>query len=270
MIGFGSLAGLWPFHTWSPDGHVAAPTAVSMLHAGVLMKLGAYGIIRVGIFLLPEGADWWMPVLIALGTVNVLYGAMSAMSQQDLKYIIGYSSVSHMGYVLMGIATLDSIGMGGAVLQMFSHGIMTALMFTLVGAIYDRAHVRDINVLNGLFGRMGVTCFFFAIAGLCSLGLPGMSGFIAEFMVFTGAFRTYLPLAILAVVGAALTAVYILRLLARTFFGEPDVRWSGLSDAGVMEKSVAGAFVLVIIFVGVWPEPILRVINVSIPTIPGV
>ena len=270
MIGFGSLAGLWPFHTWSPDGHVAAPTAVSMLHAGVLMKLGAYGIIRVGIFLLPEGAEWWMPVLIALGTVNVLYGAMSAMSQQDLKYIIGYSSVSHMGYVLMGIATLDRIGMGGAVLQMFSHGIMTALMFALVGAIYDRTHIRDITVLNGLFGRMGVTCFFFAIAGLCSLGLPGMSGFIAEFMVFTGAFRTYLWAAILAVIGAALTAIYILRLLARTFFGEPDIRWSGLSDAGVLEKSVAGAFVLVIIFVGIWPEPILRVINVSIPTIPGV
>ncbi len=270
MIGFGSLAGLWPFHTWSPDGHVAAPTAVSMLHAGVLMKLGAYGIIRVGIFLLPEGAEWWMPVLIALGTVNVLYGAMSAMSQQDLKYIIGYSSVSHMGYVLMGIATLDRIGMGGAVLQMFSHGIMTALMFTLVGAIYDRTHTRDITVLNGLFGKMGVTCFFFAIAGLCSLGLPGMSGFIAEFMVFTGAFRTHLWAAVLAVIGAALTAVYILRLLARTFFGEPDVRWSGLSDAGVLEKSVAGAFVLVIIFVGIWPEPVLRVINVSVPTIPGV
>ena len=253
MIGFGSLAGLWPFHTWSPDGHVAAPTAVSMLHAGVLMKLGAYGIIRVGIFLLPEGAENWMPVLIALGTVNVLYGAMSAMSQQDLKYIIGYSSVSHMGYVLMGIATLDTIGMGGAVLQMFSHGIMTALMFTLVGAIYDRVHIRDINVLNGLFGRMGVTCFFFAIAGLCSLGLPGMSGFIAEFMVFTGAFRTYLPLAILAVIGAAITAVYILRLLARTFFGEPDARFleeyggAKLSDAGVIEKTVSGAFVLVIL-----------------------
>ena len=279
MVGFGTLAGLWPFHTWSPDGHVAAPTAVSMLHAGVLMKLGAYGIIRVGIFLLPEGADNWMPVLIGLGTVNVLYGAVSALSQQDLKYIIGYSSVSHMGYVLMGIATLDSIGMGGAVLQMFSHGIMTALMFLLVGAIYDRTHIRDIAVLNGLFGKMGVTCFFFVIAGLTSLGLPGLSGFIAEFMVFTGAFRTYLPLAVLAVVGAAITAVYILRLLARTFFGEPPVsivdsdgqrrnRWAeGLTDAGVMEKSVGGAFVLIIIFVGVWPEPLMRVINVGVEDI---
>ncbi|MEK7815050.1 MAG: NADH-quinone oxidoreductase subunit M, partial [Chloroflexota bacterium] len=199
MVGFGVLAGLWPFHTWSPDGHVAAPTGVSMLHAGVLMKLGAYGIIRVGMVLLPEGAQFWMPVLIVLGTVNVLYGAVSAMAQRDLKYVVGYSSVSHMGYVLMGIATLHPVGLAGAVLQMFSHGIMTALMFALVGTIYDRAHIRDITVLNGLFKRMGVASFFFAIAGLTSLGLPGLSGFIAEFMVFTGAFRTYLPLAVLAV-----------------------------------------------------------------------
>ena len=270
MVGFGVLAGLWPFHTWSPDGHVAAPTAVSMLHAGVLMKLGAYGIIRVGLVLLPDGAANWMPVLISLGTVNVLYGAVSAMSQQDLKYVIGYSSVSHMGYVLMGIATLDRIGVGGAVLQMFSHGIMTALMFLLVGAIYDRAHIRDINVLNGLSNRMRVTSFFFAIAGLASMGLPGLSGFIAEFMVFTGAFRTYLPLAVLAVVGAALTAVYILRLLARTFLGESDARWQDLTDASPVEMTVGGAFVLILIFVGIWPEPLMRVINVGVVVLPGV
>ena len=270
MVGFGVLAGLWPFHTWSPDGHVAAPTAVSMLHAGVLMKLGAYGIIVVGLVLLPDGAENWMPVLISLGTVNVLYGAVSAMSQTDLKYVIGYSSVSHMGYVLMGIATLDRIGVGGAVLQMFSHGIMTALMFLLVGSIYDRTHVRDIHILNGLFGRMRVNSFFFAIAGLASLGLPGLSGFIAEFMVFTGAFRTYLPLAVLAVIGAALTAVYILRLLARTFLGESDVRWEHLTDASPIEKAVGGAFVLILLFVGIWPQPLMRVINVSVEVLPGV
>ena len=145
MVGFGILAGMWPFHTWSPDGHVAAPTAVSMVHAGVLMKLGAYGIIRVGILLLPEGARDWMPILIGLGTVNVIYGAISAMGQRDLKYVVGYSSVSHMGYVLMGMATLNQLGMSGAVLQMFSHGIMTALFFAVVGAIYDRTHTRDIG-----------------------------------------------------------------------------------------------------------------------------
>ena len=269
MVGFGVLAGLWPFHTWSPDGHVAAPTAVSMLHAGVLMKLGAYGIIRVGLTLLPDGADAWMPVLITLGTINVLYGAVSAMSQTDLKYVIGYSSVSHMGYVLMGIATLDRIGMGGAVLQMFSHGIMTALMFLLVGAIYHQTHTRDIHVLNGLSKRMRVIAFFFVIAGLASLGLPGLSGFIAEFMVFTGAFRTYLPLAVLAVVGAALTAVYILRLLARTFLGESDEQWEYLVDGSIIEKGVGGAFVFILIFVGIWPEPLMRVINVGVEVLPG-
>jgi len=267
MVGFGVLAGLWPFHTWSPDGHVAAPTGVSMLHAGVLMKLGAYGIIRVGVVLLPEGATTWMPVLIILGTINVLYGAISAMSQKDLKYIIGYSSVSHMGYVLMGIATLHPVGVAGGVLQMFSHGIMTALMFAMVGVIYDRAHTRDITVLNGLMKRMGTTSIFFAIAGLASLGLPGLSGFIAEFMVFVGTFRTYLPLAVLAVIGAAITAVYILRLLARTFFGELDPRWEHLTDASPVEKAVGGALVLILIFVGVWPAPLLRVINEGVATV---
>jgi NADH-quinone oxidoreductase subunit M len=267
MIGFGVLAGLWPFHTWSPDGHVAAPTGVSMLHAGVLMKLGAFGIIRVGMILLPEGAANWMPVLIVLGTVNVIYGAISAISQQDLKYIIGYSSVSHMGYVLMGIATLHPVGLTGAVLQMFSHGVMTALMFAMVGAIYERSHIRDINVLNGLMKRMGSASFFFAIAGLASLGLPGLSGFIAEFMVFVGAFRTYLPLAVLAVIGAAITAVYILRLLARTFFGEADPRWEHLTDASPVEKTVGAAFVVILIFVGVWPAPLLRVINVGVASV---
>ncbi|MFQ6025918.1 MAG: NuoM family protein [Dehalococcoidia bacterium] len=269
MIGFGTLAGLWPFHTWSPDGHVAAPTGVSMLHAGVLMKLGAFGIIRVGMVLLPEGAAAWMLPLIILGTINVLYGAMSALAQRDLKYIVGYSSVSHMGYVLMGIATLHPVGLTGAVLQMFSHGIMTALMFAMVGAIYDRSHTRDITVLNGLMKRMGAGSFFFAIAGLASLGLPGLSGFVAEFMIFTGAFRTYLPLAVLAVIGAAITAVYILRLLARTFFGEVDPQWEHLTDVSPVEKSVGAAFVLILIVVGVWPGPLTQVINVGVASVLG-
>ena len=263
-VGFGTLAGLWPFHTWSPDGHVAAPTGVSMLHAGVLMKLGAFGIIQVGMALTPVGAEFWTPALIGLGTVNVIYGAISAMSQTDLKYVIGYSSVSHMGYVLMGIATLHPVGLAGAVLQMFSHGIMTALMFAMVGAIYERAHIRDSMILNGLIKRMGVTTFCFAAAGLASLGLPGMSGFIAEFMVFTGAFRTYWPLAVLGVIGAAITAVYILRLLARSFFGEADPQWDNLTDASPVEKGVGAAFVIILIAVGVWPAPLLRVINTGV------
>ena len=273
MIGFGVLAGLWPFHTWSPDGHVAAPTAVSMLHAGVLMKLGAYGIIRVGIDLLPQGADDWMPVLIILGTINVVYGAVSAMGQRDLKYVIGYSSVSHMGYVLMGFATLNAIGMSGAVLQMFSHGIMTALFFALVGVIYERTHVRDIGVLQGLTKRMGLTAAFFAVAGLASLGLPGLSGFVAEVMVFIGVFQDYPLLGVLGIVGAAITAVYILRLLAKVFFGPFDEQWEGLLDGGRLRDATrleafpAAVLVAFLVVVGLYPRPWMDMIDSGVAPI---
>ena len=262
MIGFGILAGLWPFHTWSPDGHVAAPTSVSMLHAGVLMKLGAYGIIRVGIDLMPQGSVDWMPLLMVLGTINVIYGAVSAMGQKDLKYVIGYSSVSHMGYVLMGLATLNAIGMGGAILQMFSHGIMTALFFALVGAIYDRSHVRDISVLEGLGKRMGTTSAFFAVAGLASLGLPGFSGFIAELMVFIGVFTSYnIIFGVLGIVGAGITAVYILRLLAKVFFGPLDNRWTGLTDMTRLEFFSTSILVFFLVVVGLYPRPWMDMIN---------
>ena len=261
MFGFGVLAGMWPFHTWSPDGHVAAPTSVSMLHAGVLMKLGAYGIIRVGLDLMPEGADDWKLVLVGLGTVNVLYGAMAAMAQRDLKYIIGYSSVSHMGYVLMGIATLGQKGMDGAVYQMFSHGIMTALFFALVGVIYDRTHTRDISVLQGLSKRMGITASFFAIAGLTSLGLPGLSGFIAEFLVFVGLFKTYPAIGVLGIIGALLTVIYISRLLAKVFFGPLDSRWEKLPDCSRLEGLAMAGLVGVLIFGGVYPQPFTRIID---------
>ena len=267
MVGFGILAGLWPFHTWSPDGHVAAPTAVSMLHAGVLMKLGAYGIIRIGIDLMPQGAEDWMPVLIILGTINVVYGAVSAMGQRDLKYVIGYSSVSHMGYVFMGFATLNSMGVGGAVLQMFSHGIMTALLFALVGVIYDRTHVRDIEVLGGLTKRMGLTAVFFAVAGLTSLGLPGLSGFVAELMVFLGVFRDYPVLGMLGIVGAAITAVYILRLLAKVFFGPLDPRWEQLPDATRLEGFSMGILVVFLLVVGLYPKPWMDLINSGVAPI---
>ncbi|MBI4307838.1 MAG: NADH-quinone oxidoreductase subunit M [Chloroflexi bacterium] len=260
-VGFGVLAGLWPFHTWSPDGHVAAPTAVSMLHAGVLMKLGAYGIVRVAMTLFPEGAQMWLPALIVLGTVNVVYGAISATAQRDLKYVIGYSSVSHMGYVLMGLATMQTAGVNGAVLQMFSHGIMTALFFALVGAIYDQAHVRDIGIFEGLAKRMGVTAAIFTVAGLTSLGLPGLSGFVAELLVFVGTFQTYPLLGVLGVIGAAITAVYILRLLAKVFFGPLDPRWQKLRNATRLELAAMGILVFFLVYVGVNPGPFLRIIE---------
>lgn len=270
MVGFGILAGLWPFHTWSPDGHVAAPTAVSMVHAGVLMKLGAYGIMRVGLFLLPEGADSWMLVLLGLGTVNVLYGAVSALGQRDLKYVIGYSSVSHMGYVLMGIATLNHLGLSGAVLQMFSHGIMTALFFAVIGIIYDRTHTRDISVLEGLSKRMGWTSALFVLAGLASLGLPGLSGFVAELLVFLGLFQTYPIIGVLGVLGAAITAVYILRLISKVFFGTLDeTLWNKLLDKRFdtapdgwrIERASSLILACFILLVGLFPFPFIRVID---------
>jgi NADH-quinone oxidoreductase subunit M len=267
MIGFGVLSGLWPFHTWSPDGHVAAPTGVSMLHAEVLMKLGAFGIIQIGIIILPLGAETWMPLLMILGIINVIYGAIAAMSQTDLKYIIGYSSVSHMGYVLIGVATLNAIGMSGAVLQMFSHGIMTALMFVLVGAIYYKTHTRNIYVLNGLIKVMPHASVLFILAGFASLGLPGLSGFIAEFLIFVGTVKVSWPIAALGVLGAALTAVYILKLLSRTVFGTINDEFADITDINVYEKIVSTSFAIILLFVGVWPSILLDNINSGIATV---
>ncbi|MGB2693583.1 MAG: NADH-quinone oxidoreductase subunit M [Dehalococcoidia bacterium] len=270
MIGCGVLAGLWPFHTWSPDGHVAAPTAVSMLHAGVLMKLGAFGIIRLGMQLLPEGAEFWMPMLITLATVNVIYGAIAATAQTDFKYMVGYSSVSHMGYVLMGLATLNPIGVNGAVLQMFSHGVMTALMFAMVGAVYDQAHVRQMSLFGGLAQKMPRFAAFFAIAGLTSLGLPGFSGFIAEFNVFVGTFQTYPALGALGILGAAITAVYILRMLAIAFFGPFNERWADLKEMTAWEMAGGAVLIAFILLMGVFPSLFVDRIAESVLRIPSV
>src|SRR4029453_7489602 len=179
-VGFGILAGIWPLHTWSPDGHASAPTAVSMLHAGVLMKLGAYGVVRVGMGLLPEGAADLAWLVGTIACVNIVYGALSAMAQRDLKYVIAYSSVSHMGVVMLGAATLTQNGLNGSVFQMFAHGIMTGLFFALVGLIYEKAHSREIFKMGGFGTMMPGIATAFTIGGLSSLGLPATAGFVAE------------------------------------------------------------------------------------------
>jgi NADH-quinone oxidoreductase subunit M len=270
VIGCGVLAGLWPFHTWSPDGHVSAPTAVSMLHAGVLMKLGAFGIIRLGIQLLPEGAEFWMPGLMILATTNVVYGAFAATAQRDFKYMIGYSSVSHMGLVLMGLATMNVIGINGAVLQMFSHGVMTAMFFAMVGAVYDQAHTRDMTLFKGLVNKMPLFVFFFSIAGLASLGLPGLSGFVAEFNVFTGAFQTYPWAGALGVFAAAMTAVYILRMMAMSMWGPFNEQWADLQEMTMLERGTAVLLLSFILFMGLWPAPFVDRIQESVRLLPGV
>ena len=269
-IGCGVLAALWPFHTWSPDGHMSAPTAVSMVHAGVLMKLGAFGIIRLGIQLMPVGADFWMPGLMVLGVVGALYGATAALTQRDFKLISGYSSVSHMGYVLMGLATMNQIGVTGAVLQMFSHGVMTALVFLLIGALYDQAHTRDLKDFGGITKVMPVWVVFYTIAGLANVGLPGLSGFTAEFHIFVGTFRAYPVFGALAIVAAALAAGYMLRMFAIVFFGPFNVRWKDLKDLTPLETMAGGLLIGSIVLMGVWWAPFTDRIGATVAAIPGV
>jgi NADH-quinone oxidoreductase subunit M len=270
LIGFGVLVPMWPFHTWSPDGHVAAPTAVSMLHAGVLMKLGGYGIIRAGIFLFPEGAKYWVPLIAVLSIANVVYGALVAMAQKDLKFVIGYSSVSHMGYVLLGIASLNVTGIDGAVAQMFAHGIMTALFFTLIGNIYHKAHTREIAKFGGLMHQMPRISIGFIIAGFASLGLPGLNNFVAEFLIFIGSFSkttklfSVIPfkvISILAVLGIVITAVYILKVIQDTFLGPRKKEWDHLKDAKGVEMVPIVILSGVLIFFGLFPAPLINLIH---------
>jgi len=253
-VGFGVLAGIWPLHTWSPDGHASAPTAVSMLHAGVLMKLGAYGIVRVGMGLLPEGAAELVWLVGTIACVNVVYGALSAMAQTDLKYVIAYSSVSHMGLVLLAAATLTEAGLNGSVFQMFAHGIMTGLFFALVGLVYEKAHSREIGRMGG-FGRVmpGVATAF-TVGGLSSLGLPATSGFVAELLTFMGAWRSehrwwLFP----AVVGTFLTAVYVLRVTKQIFWGPESPHFRHLEDARGPEWVALVLLVFVLVLFGMAP-----------------
>jgi NADH-quinone oxidoreductase subunit M len=255
-VGFGILAGIWPLHTWSPDGHASAPTAVSMLHAGVLMKLGAYGVVRLGIGLLPQATVDWAWLVGTIACINIVYGALSAMAQRDLKYVIAYSSVSHMGVVMLGAATLTENGLNGSVFQMFAHGIMTGLFFALVGLIYEKAHSREIFKMGG-FGRMmpGIATAF-TIGSLSSLGLPATAGFVAEFLTFLGAWGSAHPWWLFpGVAGAFLTSIYVLRVARQIFWGpkSEDPHFQHLPDAVGTEWAALGILVFVLVLFGVAP-----------------
>jgi NADH-quinone oxidoreductase subunit M len=262
-LGFGTLAGVFPFHTWSPDGHASAPTAVSMLHAGVLMKLGAFGVLRIGMLMLPDGARVWAPVVGTVAVINIVYGALSAMSQKDLKYIVAYSSVSHMGIVMLGLATLTVSGWDGAVYQMFAHGVMTGLFFALVGLVYERSHTRDIERMGGFASKMPTVAVFFTLAGLSSLGLPGTAGFVAEFLVFLGSFQgLHAWWAVPSVVGAFITAVYVLRAVRNIFWGEgPSQEFHDLPDAHGTELFALAILGTAIVMFGCWPRLVLNFVD---------
>lgn len=264
LIGFGVLVPLAPFHSWSPIGHAAAPSAVSMLHAGVLMKLGAYGIIRA-MWLVPEGAQFWMPWVAGFALINIFYGGMVAMGRKDMKFMIGYSSSSHMGYVLLGLATVNYIGVNGAVLLMFAHGIMTALAFSLIGFVYDQAHTRMMYDFSGLAKKLPFVAVAFAIMAFASSGLPGLANFVAELMVFIGAFKEYPIHAIVAVFGIIVTATYMLRSIRDVFFREPQDKWDHLKDATTfVERLPFVILIIVLLVVGFYPSILVDLINTGV------
>jgi NADH-quinone oxidoreductase subunit M len=269
MFGFGFLASMWPFHTWSPLGYAAAPTAASMMHAGVLKKLGAYGIIRLALPLLPEGARHWADLIAVLACFNILYAGWSALTQRDWKFVIGYSSVSHMGYVLLGIATLNVIGVSGAVLLMFAHGVMAALTFALIGFFYHQTHNRFVPELSGLARKIPYigTCMVMAV--MASSGLPGFANFVSEVMVFLGAWRqgstVFRVATICAVWGTVVTATYLLWAVRTSFFGPFDEKWSMLKDAVSLNRKFPYALLLAaLLTVGFWPRLLTDIISKSV------
>jgi NADH-quinone oxidoreductase subunit M len=281
FVGFAILAGLWPFHTWAPTGHVAAPTAASMLLAGVVMKLGAYGALRVAMTLFPLGLDAWRNVIAVLAVIGIVYGALVALVQKDFKFVIGYSSVSHMGFVLLGLMTLSQIGLSGAVLQMFSHGIIAGLLFAVVGRmVYERAHTRELSALQGmnLSKAIPFAAVTFVIASVASMGLPGFSGFIAELQIIVGAWKTFPALAIIAGVGIVIGVAYTLRALVKSFFSDAVGTSSTSShfnenDGDAVERiptitfpEKLGATILILttFVIGIYPQLLLNVIMPSL------
>ena len=272
LFGFGFLASMWPFHTWSPLGYAAAPTAASMMHAGVLKKLGAYGIIRLALPLLPEGARHWANLIAVLACFNILYAGWSALTQKDWKFVIGYSSVSHMGYVLLGIATLNVIGVSGAVLLMFAHGVMAALTFALIGWFYHQTHNRFVPDLSGLARKIPFIGVCMVMAVMASSGLPGFANFVSEVMVFLGAWKQGSTLfrvaTICAVWGIVVTATYLLRAVRTSFFGPFDEKWSMLRDAVSLKQKFPYALLLaVLLTVGFWPRLLTDIIQKSVTQI---
>lgn len=273
FVGFGILAGMWPFHTWAPTGHVAAPTAASMLLAGVVMKLGAYGCLRVAIGLLPEGAIYWAHAVGWIAVINIVYGALIALVQKDFKYVIGYSSVSHMGFVLLGLATLNEVGLMGASLQMFSHGIIGALLFAIVGTvIYSRTHTRQLDQFHDLMKRMPGICWVFILAGLASMGLPGFSGFVSELHVLIGTWHQQqfsIWIIGLAGFGILATFTYTLVKIHEAFFrssssNNPNEVYSSMTAA---ERVGCGILLLFAVAIGIYPNLLTAILEPSLAPI---
>ena len=270
LFGFGVIASLWPLHSWSPIGYAAAPSAVSMLHAGVLKKMGPYLMIRLVFTFLPQGAVSWFPLIALLSAINIIYAAFAAIDQKDLKFLIGFSSVSHMGYVLLGITCANPTALSGAVLLMFSHGVMAASAFALVGYLYEKTHTRMIPDLGGLAKKLPFISVCFVMTALASAGVPGFPNFVSELLIFLGAWQVYRWPVIFAVLGILFTSVYLLRAVRKVFYGPLTKTWQDLEDPrGILGRFPFALLLGSLLLFGFWPQGLLRIIQPSVSALLG-
>jgi NADH-quinone oxidoreductase subunit M len=269
FIGFAIKIPSFPFHTWLPDAHVEAPTPISVILAGVLLKMGSYGLLRISFPIFPDAMRYFSWELALLGVISMVYGALVAMAQTDFKKLIAYSSISHMGIVTLGMASMNTQGMTGAVFQMFNHGTITAMLFLIVGVIYDRAHTRGLNEFGGLMNKMPRYAGVTVIAFFAALGLPGLSGFISEVFSLLGAFRTFQTLTIIGAVTIVLTAGYMLWVLQRVFLGALPEKWNGMTDMNGRETLMLVSLAVIVIFLGIYPAPLLDLMSTSVNSLTG-
>jgi len=257
FIGFAIKVPCWPFHTWLPDAHVEAPTAVSVILAGILLKMGTYGLLRISFPMFPDAVKYYAIPIAIIGMIGIIYGALVSMAQKDLKKLVAYSSVSHMGFCMLGMASITTVGISGCLFQMFSHGVITGALFILVGVIYERAHTREIAAFGGLGAKLPVYTGIFVLFGMAALGLPSMSGFVSEFMIFVGSFSSvYIPkwIVIASVLGVILGAAYILRMIQNIFLGPFNTRWENLTEINGREIFTLVPLAIFTILVGVYPN----------------
>lgn len=264
FLGFAIKVPIWPFHTWLPDAHVEAPTPISVLLAGVLLKMGAYGFYRISYPILPQAARWFGPYMGILGVIGIIYGGFVAFAQKDFKKMVAYSSVSHMGFVLLGLAVFTGTGFNGALLQMFNHAMITGGLFLLVGVLYDRTHTRDLDAFGGLWTKMPVYGGILIFISLASLGLPGLAGFISEFMVLMGSFPVYRWMTIAACAGILLAAAYLLYMIQRVLLGRSNSKWERLPDINAREVFTLVPLMVLILVIGVYPKIALHYMTPTI------
>jgi NADH-quinone oxidoreductase subunit M len=270
FVGFAIKIPLFPFHTWLPDAHVEAPTAISVVLAGILLKMGTYGIIRINYSLLPDVTYSMATFMAVIGAVNIIYGALCAMAQKDLKKLVAYSSISHMGYVMLGMASMTPEGLNGAVLQMFNHGVVTAMLFLLVGVVYDRAHHREIEGFGGIAHVVPNYAFVTFLAFFAALGLPGLNSFISEALVLLGAFKKFRIITAVAATGVIITAAYCLWTLQRMFLGKLNEKYALLPDMNTREMLSLLPLGVLVVVLGVYPHPVLNIMKSTLGTLNAV